>query len=304
MPRRVPSDAMGPRVTLALPQGGSLAYRDSVEPSASEAVILLHGVGVTAELNWGATYADLCRHFRVVAPDLPGHGRGSLPLPKFSIEGCADDIVALADSLAIDQFIACGYSMGSLVAQALWRRHPDRIAGLALCATSRNFLGSAAERMVSSLSPVFSIAARANPLLRILPADVFGLGYLNRLDSESRAYVHTEMGLTSIATVAAAIAAVGDFTSHEWIGDVDVPVSVLVTTKDSVIPTARQMKLAETLPHATVVAVEGDHGVFVESPRLFAEKVLEACLAVKPSPPRVVDTAAAKDRRLLRWCRS
>jgi 3-oxoadipate enol-lactonase len=102
---------------------------------------------VTADLNWGATYADLCRHFRVVAPDLPGHGRDSRPWPKFSIQKCADHIVALADSLVIDRFIACGYSMGSLVAQELWRRHPDRIGGLVLCATSRNFLGSTAERI-------------------------------------------------------------------------------------------------------------------------------------------------------------
>jgi len=121
--------------------------------------------------------------------------------------------------------------------------------------------------------------------LRILPADAFGLGYLNDLDAESRAYVHAEMSLTSMTTVAAAVAAVGEFTSHEWIGDVDVPVSVLVTTRDSVVPTGRQMKLADALPHATVIAVEGDHGVFIEAPRLFANKVLEACLAANTSPP-------------------
>jgi 3-oxoadipate enol-lactonase len=276
---------MGPRVTLTLPRGVSLAYRDSALSTANAPVILLHGVGVTADLNWGATYADLCRHFRVVAPDLPGHGRDIRPWPKFSIEKCADHIVALADSLDIDKFIACGYSMGSLVAQELWRRHRDRIGGLVLCATSRNFRGSNAERMVSSLSPVFSVAARSNPFLRILPADAFGLGYLNDLDAESRAYVHAEMSLTSMATVAAAVAAVGEFTSHEWIGDVDVPVSVLVTTRDSVVPTGRQMKLADALPHATVIAVEGDHGVFIEAPRLFADKVLEACLAANTSPP-------------------
>jgi 3-oxoadipate enol-lactonase len=306
MARCVSSACMGPRVTLALPQGVSLAYRDSAVSAARKPLILLHGVGVTADLNWGATYADLCRHFRVVAPDLPGHGRDSRPWSKFSIEKCADHIVELADSLGIDRLIACGYSMGSLVAQELWRRHPDRISGLVLCATSRNFLGSTAERMVSSLSPVLSVAARANPFLRVLPADAFGVGYLNDLDAESLAYVHAEMSLTSMATVAAALAAVGEFTSHEWIGDVDVPVSVLVTTRDSVVPTGRQMKLAETLPHATVIEVEGDHGVFVETPKLFAEKVLEACLAVNISPPQTMNITAPrkKNRRILPWRRS
>ena len=43
----------------------------------------------------------------------------------------------------------------------------------------------------------------------------------------------------------------------------------------------RQLKLADAIPHATVVTVEGDHGVFVESPKLFAQKLLEACQTAK-----------------------
>ena len=93
------------------------------------------------------------------------------------------------------------------------------------------------------------------------------------------------MSLTSVSTVAAALVAVADFASHTWIGDVDVPVSVLVTTRDSVVPPGRQMKLADAIPRATVVTVEGDHGVFVESPKLFAQKLLEACQTVTAAPP-------------------
>jgi pimeloyl-ACP methyl ester carboxylesterase len=58
-----------PRATLALPRGGaSLAYRDSLGYLADEPLMLLHGLGITADLNWGAAYAELCRRFRVVAP--------------------------------------------------------------------------------------------------------------------------------------------------------------------------------------------------------------------------------------------
>jgi pimeloyl-ACP methyl ester carboxylesterase len=88
-----------------------------------------------------------------------------------------------------------------------------------------------------------------------------------------------------MSTVAAALVAVAEFTSHTWIGDVDIPVSVLVTTRDSVVPPGRQMKLADAIRRATVVTVEGDHGVFVESPKLFAQKLLEACQAVTAAPP-------------------
>ena len=288
MTRGVPV-TLGPRVTFALPRGAALAYRDSLgstsEQLSNRALVLLHGLGITADLNWGAAYAELCQRFRVVAPDLPGHGRGIRPWPTFSLEKCADHVVALADWLGIDKFIACGYSMGSLVAQLIWRRHPDRVSALVLGATSRNFLGSPTERLISSLSPAFAIAAKSNPLLRSLHADAFGTGYLNDIDAESRRYVRAEMSLTSMSTVAAALVAVADFASHTWIGDVDVPVSVLVTTRDSVVPPGRQMKLADAIPRATVVTVEGDHGVFVESPKLFAQKLLEAYQTVTAAPP-------------------
>lgn len=293
MVRPVPAN-YGPRVTLALPGGASMAYRDSVASSAEEPLMLLHGLGITADLNWGPAYAQLGERFRVVAPDLPGHGRGVRPWPEFSLERCADHMVALADSLKIDRFIACGYSMGSLVAQLLWRRHPDRIAGLVLGAASRNFLGSPVERLVSSLAPAFAVAALANPLLRTLRADALGIPYLNDVDDESRSHVHAEMRHTSMSTVTAAMAAVADFTSHKWISDVDVPVSVLVTQRDTVVPPGRQMKLADAIPHATVITVVGDHGVFVESPTLFARKVFEACQAVSAGPPR-------SSHRILRW---
>jgi 3-oxoadipate enol-lactonase len=277
---------LGPRTSLALPRGARLAYRGSHGASGNPPLVLLHGLGMTADLNWSSAYADLCQRFRVVAPDLPGHGRGIRPWSTFNLEKCADHIVTLADSLEIDRFIACGYSLGSLVAQLIWRRHPDRVSGLVLGAASRNFLGSPTERLISSLSPAFAVAAKSNPLLRSLHVDAFGTGYLNNIDDESRRYVRAEMSLTSMSTVTAALVAVSDFTSHTWIGDVDVPVSVLVTTSDSVVPPGRQMKLADAIPHATVVTLEGDHGVFVESPTLFAQKIVEACEAAKAARPQ------------------
>jgi 3-oxoadipate enol-lactonase len=293
MARQVPAN-YGPRVTFALPGGASMAYRASAASAAAQPLMLLHGLGITADLNWGPAYASLGEGFRVVAPDLPGHGRGVRPWPGFTLERCADYMVALADSLKIDRFIACGYSMGSLVAQLLWRRHPDRIAGLVLGATSRNFLGSPVERLVSSLAPAFTVAALANPLLRTLRADALGTGYLIEIDDESRRYVHSEMRLTSMATVTAAMAAVADFTSHSWISDVDVPVSVLVTERDTVVPPGRQMKLVDAIPHASVISIDGDHGVFVESPTLFARKVFQACQAVGAGPPK-------SGRHIFRW---
>ena len=48
---------------------------------------------------------------------------------------CADDMAALIDELGTGPVIAVGYSMGGPIAQLLWKRHPEKVAGLVLCAT-------------------------------------------------------------------------------------------------------------------------------------------------------------------------
>ena len=52
---------------------------------------------------------------------------------------CADDVAALVEELGTGKVIAAGYSMGGPVAQLLRRRHPDKVAGLVLCATAPAF---------------------------------------------------------------------------------------------------------------------------------------------------------------------
>lgn len=137
------SDALIARhETVRLPRGRSVAYRDFPGPPGAETVLLLHGIGMTADLNWAGSFATLRQRFRVVAPDPRGHGRSGCPSPDFRLEDCADDVVALANALGIERFIATGYSMGGLIAQLLWRRHPERTSRLVLGASSRNFLGT------------------------------------------------------------------------------------------------------------------------------------------------------------------
>jgi pimeloyl-ACP methyl ester carboxylesterase len=267
-----------------LSNGRQVSFWHLPGPLGAPTVVLLHGIAVTADLNWGGAFAALCRHFHVLAPDLRGHGRSASPAADFRLEDCADDAVMLADALGVDRFIAAGYSMGGLIAQLLWRRYPERIDGLVLCASSRNFLGTFAERMASLLTPAVSLAARMNPLLYALGAGVLAPGLINDLYGESRQFALAEMNRTSMTTVTAALAAVSEFTSHEWIGEVDVPVSVLITTHDTIVPTARQRRLAESIPHATVVTIDGDHGVCIRDRELFSKKLLQACLALGRSP--------------------
>ncbi len=265
---------------LKLADGTSVAYRDLPGRPGAETVVLLHGIGMTADLNWGDSFDVLQQRFRVLAPDLRGHGRSGPASSRFRLEDCADDVVALAEALGIERFVAVGYSMGALVAQLLWRRHPQRVSRLVLCASSRNFLGTPAERMASLFAPAVTAAARMNPLLSALSFGMMGPSLLKGLEGPARQFAQAELNRTSVTTVTAALQAVSNFTSHDWIGQIDVPVSVLVTTRDTIVLPARQRRLADAIPHATVFEVDGDHAVCLNNPEAFSAKLVEACLGV------------------------
>ena len=106
-----------------LPGRGRTFVRELAGPPGAPVLVLLHGWTATADLNWYACFAPLAEHFRVVAIDHRGHGRGLRSAEPFRLEQCADDVAALARELGIDRFVPVGYSMGGPIAQLIWQRH-------------------------------------------------------------------------------------------------------------------------------------------------------------------------------------
>jgi len=97
------------------------------------------------------------------------------------------------------------------------------------------------------------------------------------------------------AAVLQAGAAVASFDSRSWIGEVDVPTSVVVTTLDQVVAEPRQRRLAEAIAGSVVEEVAGGHDVPVDAPELFVPALVRACThasaelaAAVPGPDRPV----------------
>jgi len=260
-----------------LPGRGPTWVRDIPGPAGAPTVVLLHGLGATARLNWGPSFRPLSRHFRVLALDHRGHGRG-LRTRRFRLEDCADDAVHAAEARGVERFAAAGYSMGGPIASLAWRRHPDRVAGLVLCATARHFAARPVARAARLLLPLAEGGARLVPALahrRLLER------MLARVEHpELRERIRQEFIGHHPATVIQAAGALGRFSSHDWIGSVRVPVAVVVTTRDDLVPPVRQRKLAASIPGAEVFEVEGDHGACVAVPERFTPALVEACRSV------------------------
>jgi 3-oxoadipate enol-lactonase len=268
------------RLVLELPGRGRTVVWDAPGPPGAPTLLLVHGVTLTAALNWGGIAETLGRHYRVVLVDLRGHGEG-LPCGAFRLENCADDLAAVAGQLGITQLVAVGYSMGGLIAQLMWRRHPHLVAGLVLCSTTRNVSGSPWEQSASLMMPGLVAFAMWMPGLATMRADLLGTALLeSECDPTQRRWALSEMRRTSLANALSAMQAVSEFSSHAWIGSVDVPTAVVVTRHDRVIHPRRQWKLVRALPRATVVELDGGHDVFLHSPARFGAAVQSACASV------------------------
>src|SRR4051812_34376179 len=267
-------------VPVELPGRGTTVVWDSGGPPGAPALVLLHGVAMTAALNWSGVVPVLAAQYRVVLFDQRGHG-ARLRRGPFRLEDCADDAAAVAARLGIGRIVPVGYSMGGLVAQLLWRRHPRLTAGLVLCSTSRNVAGSPWERSVAITLPGLLAAAAFVPGMHTLRADMVGTALLDRdTDPTDRRRAVEQMRRTTLLDALAAVQAVCAFSSHTWIGAVDVPTAVVLTRDDRVVPPSRQLKLARAIPGSTLVEVDGGHDVFLGAPGRFAAALLSACHAV------------------------
>jgi pimeloyl-ACP methyl ester carboxylesterase len=273
---RIPSGRM-----VELPGRGTTYVTDTPGPSPdSPTIVLLHALGCTGLLTWYAAVEPLSRRFRVVTLDLRWHGRG-IRSQEFSLADCADDVGALIDVLDLDDVLVAGYSMGSIVAQRVWRQHGSRISGLVLCATTDRFQMTLAERAFFTGLGATMLGLRT--VSRSWTAVHASRAAARALDLEPRdleEWALAELRSTSPWAVAQAIAALGRHHSRPWLGQIDVPTAVVVNRRDHVIQPARQLALARAIPGATIHDIDAGHAGCVLEAEVFVPALVEAAATV------------------------
>ena len=247
---------------VTLPGTGTTFVRDSGGPAGAPTVLLLHGWAVTADLNFFTVYPQLAERYRVVALDHRGHGRGIRPADGIvRLSDCADDAAAVLEALGIDRAVVVGYSMGGAIAQLMWRRHPGRVAGIVLASTARNFRATPLAGLTYRTYTPLAHAAHAVPS----PAEAVVRWRIDRrVGGEPRGeWMRAELAQASPAGILSAMRSVGRFTSNAWIGDLDIPASVVITAKDRTIPARFQQRLAAAIPNGATFEFAGPHDSIV-----------------------------------------
>ncbi len=273
---------MPPARFVDLGERGHLLVRDvGHRPSDADrpVVILLHGWTATADLNFFTCYDALAADHRVVAFDHRGHGTGLRTTGRFSLEDCADDAAAVAEALDIDRFVAVGYSMGGAIAQLTWKRHPDRVRGLVLGATAAAFSDHKEERRgFRGLSGLATLARYTPDSMRHWLTEQL---YLQRKSGKWEPWAMQEAASHDWRMVLEAGSAIGSFSSRDWLEEVDVPTSVILTMADNVVPLARQAELHARIPAAKAFRVDGAHDAIVANADHFVPALLAAVESVE-----------------------
>ena len=119
-----PHDLMRPDATIRYWTGGT----------TGPTVVLLHGATLDHRA-WAPQIEALIPGFRIVVPDLRGHGESTGP---FDFEAAVQDVLALIDELPERRVVVVGLSLGGNIAQEVLRRDPDRVQALVVADSTCN----------------------------------------------------------------------------------------------------------------------------------------------------------------------
>lgn len=125
-------------------QDRTLCY-DLVGPESGTVVAFTHSLAADLGLWAEQVPALLAAGYRVLRYDLRGHGGSRAAPGPYTMDGLADDLVALADALGIARFHFVGLSIGGAIGQSVAIRHPQRVLSLMLCDTQSESFPDAAK---------------------------------------------------------------------------------------------------------------------------------------------------------------
>jgi pimeloyl-ACP methyl ester carboxylesterase len=227
------------------------------------AVVFLHGFPLDRDL-WAAQREALSDRWRVITPDLRGHGASPAPAGVYRMHELAQDVLETVEG----PLVVVGHSMGGYVALALAEEAPERVRGLVLV-NSRTAADppEAAHKRLDSASKVEATGSVETTIEAMLPK-LFAPG-----TAESRPDLVAEwsnrMRRTAPAGVAGALLGMAERPDRAAIlSSAKFPVLLLAGEEDQIIPAEEAMTMATLSPRCELVVLPAvGHMAPVEDPR-------------------------------------
>lgn len=240
-------------------------------------MVLLQGLGLSSRFWFdipAMLASDPAHPRRVIAIDNRGTGRSDRPFRVWTMGTMADDVVHVLDHAGIDQAFVVGISMGGMIAQHVALRHPSRVRGLVLLATTAGFLMGAlpeAKALGRLLSlPLGGPRAGANLVRLLLPESKW-----ERAKEIFRDWPRAMRDdPTSPGTFAVHLFASSTHLVAPRLSRIRCPAVVVAGRHDTLIPLKNAQVLAKRIPKAELeVLEEASHGLFADDRELVARLV-------------------------------
>jgi pimeloyl-ACP methyl ester carboxylesterase len=218
-------------------------------------LLFLHGVG-GGHHAWDRQLPYFAaRGYPSHAWDQPGYGTSPMVEP-YEFEQVSAALARLVESLGDGPVVLVGHSMGGLVAQETYARHPRLVKALVLCFTSAAFGGGsgefAREFIAARIGPLdegrtmAEIAAQLMPTMRGAKSDPAGLALAQRIMS----------GIPP-ETYRKAVAMLTTFDRRALLPDINVPTALIAGSEDRIAPASVMERMAQKIPGAEYVLLEG-----------------------------------------------
>jgi len=117
----------------------ALSVVDIRPEGAEKTIMFVHGYAGCAE-TWEYQINHFAREYRVVAPDLRGHGQSDAPFTEYTMPELINDINTIAEELDLpEKFILAGHSFGGSICVEYANAHPEQLERLILIATAGEY---------------------------------------------------------------------------------------------------------------------------------------------------------------------
>jgi 3-oxoadipate enol-lactonase len=256
---------------VARVRGIEIAYTDA---GSGPVVVLLHGFPFDRSM-WRGQVEKLSDRFRVIAPDLRGHGGTTVTRGPSTMEEMADDVAALLDELNVPRAVLCGLSMGGYVALAFFRSHPERVRALVL-ADTRPRADAEEARRTREQNALRALDEGMAPIVDAMLPKLLS-PRTRECAPEVVARVREMMlGMNAEGAAAALRGMALRRDQTDTLSKVDVPTLIVVGSEDAVTPPSDAEAMSALIEGSRLVRVEGaGHVSNVERPEEFDRALAE-----------------------------
>ena len=239
---------------------GTVTFSDT---GKGKVVVLLHGF-LGSHLIWKNTIDYLSSSYRVIAIDLPGHGKTDCFGYVHTMELMAKCVKSVMDGLGLKKYILVGHSMGGYVALAFADLFPDNVKGLCLF-HSTAYADSEQKKKDRSRS-IKVVKANHSVYTDEVIKNLFAPSHIDTLKNEID-FAQSIAVQTSQQSIIAALEGMKDRPNRDVIlGMAPYPIMMVIGQLDNVLPAHDLLEQAEFIQKKHVMFLENDgHMGFLES---------------------------------------